>query len=517
MTRMRSVISLSIYVLAAAHAGCTGDRMGDAQAALAELPEVAVTRRTEALHGYDEAPRSPDADDPAIWVHPRDPGRSLIVAALKDAGLAVYDLSGELVQAIAPAFRRPVTGDDPPVPGPAPDPGTSACPDSESGETFGRFNNVDILYGVELPGRGQRADIAVVTDRGCDRLRIYTIDRDRREPLAEITSPGAPRLFPDRFVQPSPYQPGTEPEGLHPNPLDDESTGYGLALYDPPGPRSPRAFVTQRERARVAEAILLPGRDGSLSYRVIREYRFPVLFDVGAGAPWTPCRETADDDPQLEGMVVDQERGILYASQEVVGVWRVPLAADAPAVVQVAPGRLVQRTRSFGAPYWAIPDDDEFECAMPEEGAPPAGTIAVPGNPAAGGEDLEADVEGLAIYHTAHRGGYLLVSSQGDDTYHVYDRRDPRRRLGGFQIDGTGETDGHEVMNVSLGRRFRHGLFVTQNGHAPPPESTEPINGFEYDNSTQFQLVDWKDIARPLDLEVDTTSFDPRRPFGRGP
>lgn len=107
-------------------------------------------------------------------------------------------------------------------------------------------------------------------------------------------------------------------------------------------------------------------------------------------------------------------------------------------------------TRSFGSAYWAIPDGDEFECATPDGGPEPDGAVAVPGNPEAAGEELEADVEGLAIYYTGHRGGYLLVSSQGDDTYHVYDRRDPRDHLASFTVDGTGQTDGHDVTNVRL-------------------------------------------------------------------
>lgn len=531
----------SVLAASAAVAACAGEPELSATAvpAQAALPTVAVTRATAVLHSYDEAPRTADGDDPAIWIHPRDPARSLIIAALKDAGMQVYDLSGRVVQTIIPSSRPPVDAADPPVPGAAPDPGTAACPGSASGETFGRFNNVNVLYDFALadgrhrdrrtPGLGggvpdgaagateglsrgidRRVDIAVVTDRGCDRLRIFAIEPGRSGgPLVEITSPRAGRVFPERFVQPSPFQPGTLPAGLSPNDLDEQSTGYGLTLFDPPG-RAPRAFVTQRRRARVAELVLVPDAGGTISYRSIREYRFPVMFDVGAARPWTPCREEADEDPQLEGLVVDADRGVLYASQEVVGVWRVPLSPLLPPVVEVRPGALLHRTRSFGAPYWAIPDDDEFECAEPD-GVPPDGAIVVPGNPAAGGDVLEADVEGLAIYRARRAGGYLLVSSQGDDTYHVYDLTDPRRRIGSFEVAGTGETDGHEVTNVGLGRAFPDGLFVTQNGEAEPPASTEPINGFEYDSSTQFQLVDWKAIAGPLGLDIDTRSFDPRR------
>ncbi len=38
------------------------------------------------------------------------------------------------------------------------------------------------------------------------------------------------------------------------------------------------------------------------------------------------------------------------------------------------------------------------------------------------GGNLAADVEGLTIYHVDHNTGYLIASSQGDDTYAVYTR-----------------------------------------------------------------------------------------------
>jgi 3-phytase len=65
-------------------------------------------------------------------------------------------------------------------------------------------------------------------------------------------------------------------------------------------------------------------------------------------------------------------------------------------------------------------------------------------------------------------------------------------------------------VNVPLGSAFPQGLFVAQNGKAQPPASTDPVNGYDYDNSTQFRLLDWADIATALDLVVDTNSYDPR-------
>jgi 3-phytase len=133
---------------------------------------------TVPLYSYDGAPATPDADDPAIWINYRNRTQSLVIGTAKDAGLLVYDLAGNLVQAILPPNAPQVLPVDPPTPSGvnlAPD---NPCIDSEEGETFGRFNNVDIAYNIRLGDHphAPRADVAVVSDRGCDRIRFFKID-----------------------------------------------------------------------------------------------------------------------------------------------------------------------------------------------------------------------------------------------------------------------------------------------------------------------------------------------------
>lgn len=249
----------------------------------------------------------------------------MILGALKEGGLQVYDLAGNVVQTILPPNRPAIAASDPPSVGPAAEASTGACPDSADGETFGRFNNVDVHYGLSLrDARGglRKVDVAVVTDRGCDRLRVYAIEPDRAGgPLVDVTSAGVPRVFPKRFVQPSPLLSHDARPHDEDNPLDEQNTAYGLALHRAKGDDGVRAFVTQRSRSVVAELELFDSGDGTVGYRALREYRFPTSFAVrapGRSAPlvWTPCREEADEDPQLEGLVVDYPRGILYAAQD---------------------------------------------------------------------------------------------------------------------------------------------------------------------------------------------------------
>jgi 3-phytase len=85
-----------------------------------------------------------DTDDPAIWINPTDPAKSLIVGTDKDAdgALYVFDLKGKIV------------------------PGKTV-------KGLQRPNNVDIAYGLLL--NGKPTDIAVVTERITHKLRIFSL------------------------------------------------------------------------------------------------------------------------------------------------------------------------------------------------------------------------------------------------------------------------------------------------------------------------------------------------------
>lgn len=104
------------------------------------------------------APVTDDPDDPAVWVHPSDPARSLILGTNKvkapGGALVVFGLDGEIRQTIG-ALDRP--------------------------------NNVDVEYGLLLAG--QPTDIAVLTERLQHRLRVFRIARDGSG-LADVSSGG---------------------------------------------------------------------------------------------------------------------------------------------------------------------------------------------------------------------------------------------------------------------------------------------------------------------------------------
>jgi 3-phytase len=472
-------------------------------ASAAAQPVLQPVLRTAPLFNYEEAPATPDADDPAIWINRRNHKQSLVIGTAKDAGILVYDLSGRLVHAMFPPNAPQVLEIDPPTPAGLTGPGIP-CVDSESGETFGRYNNVDIAYDVRL-GRGPgaaRADVAIVSDRGCDRVRFFKIEPgDPDGPLVDITSPGVPRVFPNRYEQPSVLQPSGAVEGWTDNPVDDQNTVYGLTVVQG---NVPMVFVSQRERGLVRQLIVEPALNGTLSYRVVRTFLFDTSFDLddenGVDYSWTPCREAALEEPQSEGLVFDAVNDTLYVAFETIGLYRLSRASSLPGFVNVGRNRLIEPVKSFGQAYHAIADDDEFECEYaPEDPPDPSNEVVVaPGSDIHAGQFLEADLEGLSIVASLPGQTLMLASSQGDSSFHFYLIGRGPRHLGSFLIDGVGDTDGVHYVPVPLGRQYPLGLLVVQNGEAPEPSNTDPINGYEFDGSTQFLYVDFRDALKAL-------------------
>ncbi len=83
-------------------------------------------------------------DDPAVWVHPKDRRKSLILGTIKmaapDGAIAVYRLDGTRLMTV-PNVDRP--------------------------------NNIDVAYGFSLGKR--KVDIAVATERNQNRLRVFEV------------------------------------------------------------------------------------------------------------------------------------------------------------------------------------------------------------------------------------------------------------------------------------------------------------------------------------------------------
>ncbi|MDZ7289281.1 MAG: phytase [candidate division KSB1 bacterium] len=99
-----------------------------------------------------------DADDPAIWIHPTDPAKSVVIGTDKgtSGGLYVWDLNGKQLQYVP----------------------------------LGRPNNVDVRYGMKVGG--QRMDIAVTNLRSTKEMKVFKIDPSNGTLIDITTSGGIP-------------------------------------------------------------------------------------------------------------------------------------------------------------------------------------------------------------------------------------------------------------------------------------------------------------------------------------
>lgn len=165
------------------------------------------------------------------------------------------------------------------------------------------------------------------------------------------------------------------------------------------------------------------------------QYRVGEDYSLRAVRSWRT-------ESQPEGCVADDDQQVLYVGEEAVGIWALPADPEEP-----------PRLESFDTV------DNGY---------------------------LVADVEGLALYHGADR-TYLVASSQGDDSYVVYDTTSRRYEFSfqvgpGSTIDGASETDGLAIVANEL-PGFPAGLLVVQDGLNLMPRANQ-----------NFKYVSWADV-----------------------
>jgi 3-phytase len=306
-----------------------------------------------------------DSDDPAIWMHPTEPSRSLIIGTDKasDGALFVFDLEGRIIH------DKTVRG-------------------------LKRPNNVDVEYGFVL--KGEPVDIAVVTERLANKIRIYRLPQ-----MIEIGQGGV-----EVFAEQAQRDP------------------MGIALYKRPRDGSIYAIVGRKS--------------GPTGGGYLWQYR---LEDDGAGGvKATKVREYGlwSGKLEIEAIAVDDYHGYVYYADEGVGIRKYHADPDAPQV--------------------------NTELAL-------FGTTG-----------FAEDREGISIYQVDQSTGYILVSDQSANRFHIYRREGESGRPHQHQLVKTvtvkaNHSDGSEVTSTALNAKFPVGLFVAMS-----------------DDAT-FHLYSWKDIA----------------------
>lgn len=327
----------------------------------APVHEVRAVVETEPVLSSGDA-----ADDAAIWIHPSDPAKSVIVATDKDSGLVTYNLTGTALQHLQ----------------------------------VGEINNVDLRYDFSLGG--ERITLIAGSNRTDDSIILLTLD-----PLSRRL-----RVLPSAPID-----------------LDLESA-YGLCMYRSPKDSSFYVLVTSTGNGKVEQWKLFDD-SGQVGAQRVRS------FVVGS---------------DVEGCVADDQRAILYISEETRGIWR----------------------------YGAEPSDADTRILIDEID---------------GKSQLKADLEGLALYPVNNGPGYLVASNQGQSEFAVYDRADDYRYVGSIRIAGNAPvdsvtmTDGIDLTPANLGPDFPMGVLIVQDH-----QNTHPVA------NQNFKLVSWADIMRALGL-----------------
>jgi len=286
-----------------------------------------------------------DTDDPAIWLNQTDLTKSLIIGTDKDqdGALYVFDLNGKIQKdKVVKNLKRP--------------------------------NNVDVAYGLQLGGKS--VDIAVVTEREANKIRIFSL------PDMKAVDLGGIEVF----------------KG------ESEQAPMGVSLYTRPADKAIFAIV---------------GRKTGPSEGYLWQYR---LQDDGNGnviGKMVRKFGKYSGKKEIESIAVDNELGYVYYSDEQVGVRK----------------------------YYADSDSSGKELALiPNTG-------------------FTEDNEGISIYKTGDKTGYILVSDQGADKFHIFTREGESTNPNEHRLIKTvkvaaHQSDGSEITSTPILPQFPKGLFV---------------------------------------------------------
>jgi len=235
-----------------------------------------------------------------------------------------------------------------------------------------RPNNIDVEYG--FPFNGKDIDIAVCTERGRDMLRVVSL------PECKFIDHGGIPVFED----------------------DSLRSPMGIGLYKT---KSNRVFAFVGRKTGPQDGYLyqyeLTGKDG-----------FVVGTKVRALGKFSGKKE-------IEAILVDDELGYVYYSDEKVGVRK----------------------------YYADAEKGNEELAV----------FAQTG--------ITGDHEGLSIYQDKNGTGYIVLSDQQANEFHLY----PREGTNGNPNDHpvvrivkaqTNDSDGSDILNMPLNKAFPKGIFV---------------------------------------------------------
>lgn len=235
-----------------------------------------------------------------------------------------------------------------------------------------RPNNIDVEYGFNY--NGKRVDIAVFTERGRDMIRVISL------PDCKFIDNGGIAVFED----------------------DSLKSPMGIGLYKD---KKNEVFAFVSRKTGPAEGYIY-------QYKLTSESNVVVAKKIRAFGKYSGKKE-------IESVVVDDELGFLYYSDEAAGVRK----------------------------YYADADKGNQEIAF----------FAQTG--------VTGDHEGLSIYKDYKGEGYIILSDQQAGKFQLFLRNGTKNDRNDHELvrivrARTHESDGSEILNIPLGSAFPRGIFV---------------------------------------------------------
>jgi 3-phytase len=228
------------------------------------------------------------------------------------------------------------------------------------------------------------------------------------------------------------------------------------------------------------------------------------LFKIDASGKLTKTGSFATGMADVYGITIGAYQGKTYAfvSSQTGLVRQFEINGTAGSTVRdikrsaITEGVVIDEANGFV--YLAEEDKGIYKYGLLPSSGQTAKTVDTVGS-----NGIAADIEGLAVYDIGGK-GYLIASSQGNDSFKVYDLKTDAY-LGTFKVNGVTGTDGIEVTSANLGGAFAQGLLVVH-------DDTNP------DGSTSnYRYVPWDGIQKLIGEVPTVTAPMPPQPTPTAP
>jgi len=277
---------------------------------------------------------------------------------------------------------------------------------------------------------------------------------------------------------------------------------HGLEVYDLQGKRVQHLPVGRLNNVDVRPGFELGGRTVDLAVATNRDHNSLSVFSIDrATGTVQAAGEIATPVTDIYGLCLFKApSGEIYSfANDKDGTFvQHRLYAKGDKVE----GELVRQFKVATQPEGCVADDRNQRLFLGEEDVAVWAVDARPDQPATltsvikVGGPVHDDIEGMGLYQT-EKDNYLVISSQGNDSYVVVDAEPPYALRGAFRvgvnaaagIDGSSETDGLEVTSANLGGAWSKGMLVVQDGRKRMPEQAQ-----------NFKYIPWGEVAKALRL-----------------